>query len=463
MEFLSNILAKNFGSVRFETAPRPVQERLQFAILDTLAVLISGATRSDVSKLRQSLPTGSGACTLIGLGGKSVPSVAAYSNALPIASEQLQDGHRAAKGHPMSHLLPSVLAIAEAEGASGLDFLSALLVGYEISVRVGLLMSGTPSGVHDIGTFARIGSSCAVTHLLTGGSPSALANAVELCSALLLAFDAESVFNGASVQHLFLAASCQSAVDTGYAASVGISADEGTFERFYFPRISKDQIASKMSESEVLSSSNSYEILNGYHKLHPTCAHLHGVNDATEIITGGVALDPDLIESVVVEVYAEASEFSSPYPKNDLDARFSIPFTVAVTLLRGKLYLDSFGEYWLTNSSVRLVSAKVSVVHDETLDVGYPAGRPARVTVQLKDGEVRTALSTIPRGDGISAMEDDEVLDKPANLMEKVVGQRIAVRLFEGVNKLKTDNIGCLSEALELIPLLGYKAKVGSP
>lgn len=455
MDTLSSALVETFGTVRFQSAPEPVRERLQFAVLDILAVLISGASRSDVSIVRKSLPAGSGDSTLIGLGGSSVPSVAAYLNALPITSEQLQDGHRVAKGHPMSHLLPAVLSVAETERSSGIDFLSALLFGYEISVRLGLLMNGTASGVHDIGTFARIGSSCAVTHLLTGGSLSAIVNSIELCSASVLAFDADSVFKGASAQHLFLASSCQSAVDIGYAASLGMSADKGTFERFYFPRISKEGIASKMFESKVFKDWAGFEILNGYHKLHPTCAHLHGVNDAIEVITGGTGLDAGRIESVIVEVYAEAFKFSSPRPKNSLDARFSIPYTVSVALLRGKLYLDSFDDYWIENSTVQLLADKVSVIHDRKLDVGYPAGRPTRVTVLFRDGEVETAFSAVPRGDGVSAMEDIEVLGKPAKLMLNVVGQEITSRLFESVYGLKSSYINSLSEVLRSIPVLG--------
>lgn len=439
---------------RYPSAPAEVQERLLFAVADTLAVLISGARRRDVSSLRNAFAVGSGPSTLIGLAGGSNPSNAAFVNALPIASEQLQDGHRLARGHPMSHLFPSVLAVAEAEKSSGSDFLSALLAGYELGVRLGKAMGGTPPGVHDIGTWAMIGSSAAVGHLLSSGSEAVVADAIELAAATLLAFDAKSVFDGASGQHLFLGIACQNSVNVGYAAAGGFSAPGGTLERFYLPRSSRkfdgNSISGELNETGRWSH---YEVLGGYHKLHPTCAHLHGVNDAVENITKGKGIDPSRIDSVRVETYSAALEFADPHPANDLAARFSIPYTVAVALLRGRLDNHSFDEAWLEDKRVSDLASRIQVIHDPELDRDYPAGRPARVTVFLKDGDHLLSQVKIPRGDGISALEDQEIADKPFNLMRDCVGADLALQLLDAVRHLPESGVSSLSEVLTLVQL----------
>lgn len=47
-----------------------------------------------------------------------------------------------ARGHPASHVVPATLAMAEAQGASGDEWLSAFVAGYECAARVGIALGG---------------------------------------------------------------------------------------------------------------------------------------------------------------------------------------------------------------------------------------------------------------------------------------------------------------------------------
>lgn len=449
MSLISRQLAMAACHTRYSSAPKEVQERLLFAVADTLAVLISGSSRQDLGLLRNTYAVGSGPSTLIGLSARSNPSNAAFVNALPITSEQLQDGHRLARGHPMAHLIPAVLAVAESEESSGSAMLSALLAGYELGVRLGIAMGGTPRGVHDIGTWAMIGSCAAVAYLLSDGEETVVADATELAAASLLAFDAKSVFDGFDGQHLFLGIACQNSVVLGYAAGSGVSGYPGTLERFYLPRASRAFNGSLISEElEEAGRWSHFELLDGYHKLHPTCAHLHGVNDAVENITEGIGIDPGRIESVVVETYSVALEFVNPHPANDLAARFSIPYTVAVALIRGHLDIHSFDEALIRDQKVSDLASIVQVIHDPDLDLDYPAGRPARVTVFLKDEDPKIAQVKFPRGDGALALTDADIAIKPFNLIRDRLGADMAGKIIDAIWRLPDSSVSVLSEVL---------------
>lgn len=442
------------GRTSYAKAPPIVQDRLRFAIADSLAVLLSGSTRHDVKGVRTRFVNGDGPATLIGFARGSNAATASLVNGIPIAAEQLQDGHRLARGHPMAHLLPAVFAVAESENSSSYDFLSALLAGYELGVRLGIAMDGTPPGVHDIGTWASIGSTAAVAHLLSNGSAEVITAAIELAAASLLAFDAATVFDGASGQHLFLGLACQSSVINGYGADSGLSAPNGTLERFYLPRNSRNFKPETLDEDLTsLGEWKRYLITSGYHKVHPTCAHLHGVNDAVENIIFAGDVDPSEIDSVIVETYKAAAEFSSQSPINDLAARFSIPYTVAVALIRGGLDQEAFEEQWLSDGKVRDLASRVTVMNDPSLDNEYPGGRPARVTVVSRNGDTKVSLVKAVRGDGCSALQDRKVVEKPLVLMSKVVGGSLAKQLIDAIFSLPSARIGSLTKLLREIKI----------
>lgn len=418
--------------IRLPDAPEAVRQRLEALVADVIATGVSGLARPDVARLHAAFAVGDGPSTVIGRRPGMPPASAAFLNAMPVAREQLQDGHRRARGHPAAHVVPAVFAVAEAAGADGPATLSAMLAGYETGVRIGLAMDGTPAGVHDIGTWATLGAAAGVAHLLTGGDPDAIAAALELAAALPAVPDASAVFDGWSGQHLYLASAAQAAVVHGQAAAAGFRAAPGTLERHFAqwtaadPAGFADRLTSLLDESP-LDEPGTWTLLDGYLKRHPTCALLHGVNDAVEDLVRAGPFAPGDIGCVRVDTYRAAAGFTDPGPRNELAARFSIPWTVAAGLTRGPLNAGAFGPGTLADTALHALAGRVEVRHDPALDAGYPAGRPAVVRVELTDGSVlSTGVDGPPRGDGPGALDDEAVAGKAAVLLSAVLGERRA-------------------------------------
>ena len=407
-------LAMAVAQTSWSAAPAEVRDRVVDLVADCVAVAALGSRRAELRRLVEVHDglTPTGAASVLGSPRGWPPMTAMLLNATAIAADQLQDGHRLARGHPSSHVVPAVLALAEQQQADGTELLSAVLAGYEAGVRVGRAMGGTPPGVHDIGTWGQVAVGAATARLLAPGDANAAARALDLCGSAVLLTDAHTVFDGNTGSHTFLGSSVQAGAGQGVAAVAGLGAAPGALARHlgsvgaagWDPRF----IA-------VPGNWETYEVLGGYVKVHASCAHLHGVNDAVaDLVARGV--NGREVASVRVHTFAGASGFDA-VANGELAARFSVPTTVAVGLLDGRLDESTVTDERVRAKEVRDLASRVEVVHDPALDAGYPAGRPAQVTVVLRNGESVEAAADRPRGDADRALSRDALKAKAARLL----------------------------------------------
>ena len=414
-------LAAAAATMSYAAVPALVRERVRDLVVDTLAVTAWGSRRDELVALRavcgHEQPGGS---TVLGTPHAHPAALACSLNGAAAAADQLQDGHRTARGHPAAHVVLAAFALAEAHDRSTESMLSAVLAGYEVGTRVGIAMGGTPQGVHDIGTWGTVATAVATTHLLTEGDAAAIARAIGLAASSLLLSDAHTIFSGYPGGHAYLGASISHGLWLGQAAAAGLAAAPGALERFLGPHAAARWAGLPPEGPE---DSHDYEILRGYIKLHPACAHLHGVLDALDDIR---AAHPDAALPTMCRASA-----CGPTPRrapsrrrarNELEARFSIPTAVALSLLHGRLDDDVLTDEEVASEPVRRLAARVDVEHAPDLDAGYPAGRPTIVEILLADGRVLTATSTRPRGDADGDASREAVRAKATRLLERAFG-----------------------------------------
>ncbi|MEV0425709.1 MmgE/PrpD family protein [Micromonospora sp. NPDC050495] len=400
-------LAATAAATDWAAAPAAVRDRVVDLVADTIAVAALGSGRAELRALATG-SGGSGESTVVGSARGWPAADAQFRNGSAIAADQLQDGHRPARGHPASHVVPAVLALAEDRDLPGGELLSAVLAGYDVGVRVGRAMGGTPNGVHDIGTWGQVGAAAGVARLLAPGDAAAMRRAVELAGSAVLLSDAATIFTGRTGGHAFLGASVQLGASLGAAAVAGLEPLPGALDRHLAPVAARDWSG--------LGPDHGHEVLGGYTKAHPTCAHLHGVNDAVADIVAVTGPLPD-VERVEVRTFAHAARFAT-VADGELAARFSVPTSVAVALLTGTLDETTLTTATVCSAPVRDLAARVEVRHDPELDAGYPAGRPARVRVVRADGSELTGAADLPRGDGPRVFDRDAVRTKARRLLD---------------------------------------------
>jgi len=266
----------------------------------------------------------------------------------------------------------------------------------------------------------------AVARLLAPGDAAAARRALDLAGAAVLLTDAGTVFGGSTGSHAFLGASVQLGSSLGLAAVAGLATPAGALERHLA------RVAARAWTATELHPGNGagwqpYEVLGGYVKVHPTCAHLHGVGDAVADLVDRGVRGAD-VRSVEVRTTAATAAFAA-VADDELAARFSVPTSVAVALLTGRLDETTLDGPTVASAAVRSLAGRVQVVHDPALDAGYPAGRPARVTVTLADGRELRAECGRPRGDADRALTRGELAGKAERLLTARFGPAAAALL----------------------------------
>jgi 2-methylcitrate dehydratase PrpD len=113
---------------------------LKEALADIIACIIAGRnTRAaEISKEFAVSQWGMENSSLFLFPERLTPAGAAFVNATMANALDLDDGHRLTKGHPGAVIFPAVLAVAEDNNISGEEFLTALLIGYEVGIRAGI-------------------------------------------------------------------------------------------------------------------------------------------------------------------------------------------------------------------------------------------------------------------------------------------------------------------------------------
>ena len=425
-------LAEAASRTKWEDAPENVRTKSLHLFLDAVAVVAGAVDHPSMQALAAQVTPQDGPSTLIGEKRGATTRDAILLNAATTTVLQRQDGYAHAKGHPASQLIPVLLALAERDQVTPDAMLTALVAGYEVGARVGIALGGVPPWLHDNGNWATMGTAAGAAHILSVGDTGVIEAAIDGAASLALSFDRFTTAAGASLHHLYPAMATTHALAVAEGAAAGLSHLPGSLERFYGPRLGTAFDASQLTSGIDDGQWSRHEILNGYFKLHPSCSHLHGVNDAVDHLIAEHAITEDMVERVDVATFGEAMEIDSPAPCNDLAARFSAKATVAAAIRYGELNDEAL----LDLEALAPLMDKITARHDPDLDKHTPEGRPGVVTITLQNGRTVRQDVIHPRGTPEVNATEDERLGKALSLLGRHYGERGAANIVSEVMAL---------------------------
>lgn len=328
--------------------------------------------------------------------GYGTPDRAAYVNATIACALELDEGMRPT-GHPATHVLPAALAAAEVTGASWAELITAFTAGYEV---VAGLFDGfrLRPPTHPHGHLGAAGAAVAVA-LLTGEDPLAMARAA---ATIPLLTTWAPCLEGANVRNTW----------AGHAASAGVLARRLVRAGFRGSPSSYDTAFDGLAGDRVEIDPGLFgtRITRGYVKLYSACAITHSAIEAA------LALHPaGPVEAVRVAVNANSLKTDAPPGETDLSRRFSIPYAVAVALLRGDA---GRGRFDTPDPEAVELAGRVTVVEDPDASAAWPDLAPASVTVTGPDGAVRTSRADDAYGHPGNRAPADAVRAKFLSLTE---------------------------------------------
>jgi len=156
----------------------------------------------------------------------------------------------------------------------------------------------------------------------------------------------------------------------------------------------------------------------------------------------------DSVEHVDVEVPRDtAAPLAFRIPKSGLEGKFSMPYLIARGLIDGKITLDTFTDEAVRNKEVLDLLEKVDMKVDPNLQSGLDGSRPAKVTVNLKNGQTRMLQEKFAKGSPQVPMTPDELEEKFRTCARGVISDASCERALGYVARLETmSNIRRLTE-----------------
>ncbi len=436
-------LAQYAVETRYHDLPDDVVAQAKQAIRDSLGCLLGGTTLAAGRQMCNMILSmaAEGQATVAGMGRRVAPPMASYANAQLTNLLDFDDTLEAeALGHPGATIIPPALALAEQRGASGKEFLTAVVVGYDVFSRVA--RAGKPTferskQVRGLATWQVFGAVAAAVHIL-GLDPEAAARAFGLA-----ALHAPVPFVGKiyeerpmwALKNNFGWAALGGVLGALFAAE-GFDANHEILEgeTGFWVMASSDRCDFAIL-TEGLGST--YSILDTSFKPYSSCRHTHSTLDAVNHIIHSADIRADGVRTVRIRSSSKIRGFADYRPQSFIDAEFSLPYLVAMLLLREPTGYGWLGADRWRDPTVLSLADRVYLEVDPEADVDLAKGyMRVRASVELEDGRVEEAEVTYPRGHPRNPLSASELQQKFLGLAEPVIGRTMAKQLDSLLDRL---------------------------
>ena len=434
--------SEHFLSTPFERLPADVIEQAKRALLDYLGVAIGGASMP-MARIAASY--------FVDLGGKPEASLLLDDRRLPAIHAALvngvyghaldmDDGHRMAAGHPGVATLPAALAAAEVHQSSGAELLRSIVFGYEVFVRIGAHLNPAhlKRGFHTTATVAPFAAATAVG-ILAGLDSACLTRALGLAG--LQGAGLMEVFHDGAMAKPFQTARSAAggllAADLAARGALGpstiLEGVQGFLEAMCGDRAADDLVAGLAPDTDWL-------IRGVYFKLYAACRHTHAAVDAARQLRDAHQLRPEQVEHVVVRTYEVADRLcgATALPSGPSEAKFSLPFTVALGLTVGHAGMSCFTPETVADESLRALASRVRVEIDPAIEREYPVKRTAALDLTTSDGRLLEAEVPIARGEPEIPLSQEDVETKFLDNARLALSEEQAEAVIAEVRALDT-------------------------
>src|SRR5579862_5989643 len=167
---VTQTLAKFAAELRYDDLPPRVREHCKNLLLDALACAVAGRLGEETGQMAALASSLAQSNESSVIGGEHLSLAGAtLLNGYLVTAVTMCDVHRATLTHVTPEVIPPALAIAERDGCSGRDLLTAIAAGCEVTTRVGLGLDYPKfraRGWHGPGIIGPFGAAAAVGSLL---------------------------------------------------------------------------------------------------------------------------------------------------------------------------------------------------------------------------------------------------------------------------------------------------------
>ena len=399
MLFTTNYKLENFLlDTRWEDLPNVVQQRLRGCMLDLLGALVAGSGseqfRVGVRLAKKLFKDGDVAA----IGTEETFSTVGAATAMGHSSNayDIDDGHNIIRAHPGTSFIGGLLAAGYEKNIDAKEFLTALYVAYESTIRMGAAIMDYYQYAHSSGTFGAVGVVAGAGRMY-GFTKEQMNNALSVSE-----FNAPLVPGIRSVEYPSM-----NKDGVPFGVMVGELALEATECGFTG---NKNLLEAEEYAHYLDNLGTKHEVMELYFKPYPCCRWGHPAIDACLAVMLDNNVKPEDIEQVVVETFFKATQLSKDIPSCADEAQYNIAYPVASSIVNGGFSIAQVEQ--TDDPKVHAMMKKLTFRCDPNLDAQFPAKRLCRVRMILKDG--RTVVSGVhePRGEAFENIGYDWLAEK---------------------------------------------------
>jgi 2-methylcitrate dehydratase len=444
---LRQLVARACDSRIQDYSPATVQAARR-AILDALGCAIAAIGCEPATLIGRQPIAGSGQATVIGQREPSTLERAILLNGVMLRYLDMMDVYWAKDVcHPAENV-SLALAAVESTGGSGARLVEAVVAGYEAQMALAHIVSLQDMGMH---------------HVTAAGivAPMVLGRAWDLPLATVEQAVALSGCRQFTV-HALSKGGISMAKCIGYAWSsmdavlgVRLAQDGFTGPVHFLDWLTREGPGKTSFDAAALAKGGAPLIESTSFKQFPVQFELQTPNEVALRLHGQIAglggrARIASVEITVPPITAKRTADPAKFkPANRETADHSLPVTVAMSLLDGKLTAAQFEHDRWCAAEVRELVARTQVHVDEALAAQYPQGRPARVVVVLESGERWEEFQDVPYGDVTRPLSDEALTDKFLANAAPQVGDARAQAIVQAVGRIEQ-----LKDVRELTRLL---------
>jgi 2-methylcitrate dehydratase PrpD len=419
---LTREVSEFIAELRWADIPSEVQRLGMRSILDGLGLAIAGSrsaaagmTRREVAAYGDLRPE----ATVLGTGMHAPARFAAFLNGLAIHADDYDDTQLAVGTdrvyglltHPTAPVLPAALALAERDDRTGRDALIAYLAGVEVETKVSEAIDPRhyDHGFHSTATVGAIGAGAAAAKILgfdaqttqvcLGIAASQAAGLRENFGTMTKPFHA-----GRAAESGVLAAGLAGA---GFTAASNILEAQRGFFRAAGGGYDESAISGRLGRPWTF-------VEPGISiKPHPSGSLTHPAMGAFLDLVVEHDVRPADVKRVRIGTNRHMPNALIHHrPRNELQAKFSMEFCLAILLLERRAGLAEFTDAVVERPDVQEMMGRVQFEADPDADAGGFREMTSLIEVQLSDGRMLRTKAEFAKGSPMNPMPDDELVAK---------------------------------------------------
>ncbi len=351
---------------------------------------------------------------------------AAMAGAATIDSYDAHDGHRLTKGHAGVVVLPALLAVEDemAPSRDGAEFLTRLVLGYEIAIRAGVALHATVPDYHTSGAWNALAAAAVVSRAL-GSDRETTRHALGTAefygprSQMMRCIDWPTMVKDGSTYGGQIGVSAALLARGGFTGAPAITAEAPEVAVYW------NDLGTR------------WRILEQYFKPWPICRWAQPAVAAAQKLRAEAA--GRMIESVRIRTFHAAARLDVREPADTDAAQYALPFPVAAMLAHGVVD-GATVTTGLRDRATLAMARRIVTETDPALDAQFPARRIAIVELLLADGTKLVSPATEARGDPEDPLDDAEIVAKAEAALVPRVGTSRSAAIRAEIDALSGTN-----------------------